>query len=442
MMNKSKEKSIPTSKYARGKVAGKTMVKVGLVSGKGFVKRAFMSKERHEEVKSETNEEIAKAIFDSLSELKGVSVKIAQQIALGLPFLPQEYVDEMTKSFSSIPPINRVLIRKIIKQEFGTYPNDLFESFESQAFGAASLGQVHEAVHGGKKLAVKVQYPGIAKTIESDLEVMNFGLKRFAKGQNVEHLMNEVAYRLREEVDYTLEANNTRFYAENLEHEFIIIPKVIESLSSKKVLTSSFLEGKSFEDYIFSNPSQKVRDHYAQLIFDSFFIGLYQLKMVHADPNPGNFIFMDENKLGIIDFGCVKRVDDNFLQGFSKLHVLLMDEASDDEVVEQYANLGMIDAGEKSEMIDFYHRAIKPLDRIYIEIFKDDTYDFKANSDFSERGFNTIMEVQKNQREALHKMNADFIFIDRTLLGYYNMFEKMEATIDSRFATKMIKIME
>jgi len=439
MMNNAKESTLPTTKYARGKVAGKTMVKVGLVSGKGFVKRAFMSKERHEEVQSETNEEIAKAIFDSLSELKGVSVKIAQQIALGLPFLPQEYVDEMTKSFSSIPPINRVLIRKIIKQEFGVYPNELFETFESQAFGAASLGQVHEAKYENQKLAVKVQYPGIAKTIESDLEVINFGLKRFAKGQNVEHLLNEVAHRLREEVDYSLEASNTKYYAANLQHPSIVIPSIVDVLSSKKVLTSSFLEGKSFETYIASNPSQKVRDHYAQLIFDSFFMGLYQLTMVHADPNPGNFIFMEENKLGIIDFGCVKRVDDNFLRDFSKLHVLLMDEASDDEVVEQYANLGMIDEGEKSEMIDFYHRAIKPLDRIYIEIFKDDTYDFKANSDFSERGFNTIMEIQKQQREAVHKMNADFIFIDRTLLGYYSMFEKMEARIDTGFAQSLIR---
>lgn len=440
-MSREVETNIPTSKFARGKVAGKTMVKVGVASSKGFVKRAFMSKEHQEASKSQTNEEIAKVIFESLSELKGVSVKIAQQVALGLPFLPQEYVDEMTKSFSSIPPINRALIRKIIKQEFGIYPNELFEHFPSDAFGAASLGQVHHAKFEGKDLAVKVQYPGISKTIESDLSVINFGLKRFAKGQNVEHLMNEVAQRLREEVDYGLEAKNTAYYAENLHHDFIVIPKVMEKLSTQKVLTSTLLEGESFETFIANNPSQKLRDHYAQLIFDSFFIGLYELKMVHADPNPGNFIFMNKMKLGMIDFGCVKCVDETFLEKFSRLHTLLIENAPDEEVVEQYANLGMIDRGETEAMITFYHKAIKPLDRIYIEIFQGESYDFKANSDFSERGFNTIMEVQRNQREAVHKMNADFIFIDRTLLGYYNMFEKMEATIDTRFATKMIKSM-
>jgi predicted unusual protein kinase regulating ubiquinone biosynthesis (AarF/ABC1/UbiB family) len=161
--------------------------------------------------------------------------------------------------------------------------------------------------------------------------------------------------------------------------------------------------------------------------------------MIHADPNPGNFIFMPDNMLGLIDFGCVKKVDNEFLKGFSKLHVLLMDNASDEEVTEQYADLEMVDRGDKATMLKFYQLAIKPLDRIYIEIFEGEKYDFKENSDFSQRGFNIIMEVQKSQRHALHKMNADYIFIDRTLLVYYNMFEKMEATIDTRFAQRFVR---
>ncbi len=433
------QKKIPTSKRSRGVVAGKAMLKIGVVSSTGAVKRAFMSKENKEASKSDTHAQIAKVIIDSLGELKGVSVKIAQQVALGMPFLPQEYLDEISKSFNAIPPINKALIRKIIKQELGDYPQNVFESFESNAFGAASLGQVHRATKEAKALAVKVQYPGIATSIESDLSVINFGLKRFAKGQNVEHLMSEVEERLREEVDYELEAQNTKYYEENLNHELIVVPTVVEHLSTKSVLTSTFLEGKGFEDFLNSNPSQEVRNHYAQLIFDSFFMGLYQLKMVHADPNPGNFIFMADNMLGMIDFGCVKRVDTEFNQSFSKLHVLLMDKASDEEVAQQYADLEMIDQGEMSEMVAFYQSVIKPLDRIYIEIFEGEKYDFKENSDFSKRGFNTIMEVQKKQRHAVHKMNADYIFIDRTLLGYYNMFEKMEATIDTRFAQRLVR---
>ena len=424
---------------ARGGVVGKAMLKIGVAQSKGVVKRAFMSREKKTVSQNETHAEIAKVIIDSLGTLKGISVKIAQQVALGLPFLPKEYLEEISKSFNSIPPINRALIRKIIKQEMGSYPQEVFESFESEAFGAASLGQVHLALYNGKKLAVKVQYPGIAKSIDSDLGVLKFALTRFAKGHNIDHLMEEVEARLKEEVDYEIEADNTEHFYNNFNHDLIVIPQIERECSTTKVLASSFLEGKGFQEFLASNPTQKERNHYAQLIFDSFFIGLYHLQMIHADPNPGNFIFMDDKKLGLIDFGCVKKLDDEFLVTFSKLHVSLMDKVDDREITEQYANLKMIDRDTPEKMLEFYQEVIKPLDRIYIEIFNDAFYDFKENSDFSKRGFETIMEVQKKSITAVHNMNEEYIFVDRTLLGYYAMFEKMEATIDTRFATRLVR---
>ncbi|HIM94927.1 MAG TPA: AarF/ABC1/UbiB kinase family protein [Campylobacterales bacterium] len=433
------QNKIPTTKISRGAVVGKAMLKIGVAQSTGVVKRAFMSKEKKEESQNETHAEIAKVIIESLGTLKGISVKIAQQVALGLPFLPKEYLDEISKSFNSIPPINKALIRKIIKQELKAYPQEVFESFESEAFGAASLGQVHLATLNGEKLAVKVQYPGITKSIDSDLGVLKFALTRFAKGGNIDHLMDEVEARLNEEVDYEIEAENTEFFYNNLKHDLIVIPKIKEEFSTKTVLTSSFLEGDSFEEFLARNPSQEERNHYAQLIFNSFFMGLYHIQMIHADPNPGNFIFMADKKLGVIDFGCVKKLDDAFLASFSKLHVALMDKVPDKEITEQYADLNMIDRDTPEKMLEFYQEVIKPLDRIYIEIFHGDSYDFKENSDFSKRGFETIMEVQKKQITAVHNMNEDYIFVDRTLLGYYAMFEKMEATIDTRFAEKLIR---
>ena len=433
------QSKIPVTKMARGSVVGKAMLKIGLSQSKGVVKRAFMSKEKKEASQKETHAEIAKVIIESLGTLKGISVKIAQQVALGLPFLPKEYLDEISKSFNAIPPINKALIRKIIKQELGDYPQNIFDTFESEAFGAASLGQVHLATKNGQKIAVKVQYPGISNSIASDLGVLKFALSRFAKGQNIDHLMKEVEDRLYEEVDYVIEAKNSDHFYKNLRQENIIIPKVIEEFSTKTVISTTFLEGKSFQEFLASNPTQEQRDHYAQLIFDSFFIGLYHLQMIHADPNPGNFIFMAEEKLGLIDFGCVKRLDDDFLSSFSKLHVSLMDKLPDEEIAVLYAELLMIDEGEIDEMVTFYQEVIKPLDRIYIEIFEEDFYDFKENSNFSKRGFNTIMEVQKKQINSVHKMNEEYIFVDRTLLGYYAMFEQMDAKIDTRFAKKLVR---
>jgi predicted unusual protein kinase regulating ubiquinone biosynthesis (AarF/ABC1/UbiB family) len=431
---------IPTTKRARGSVVGKAMLKIGVASGKGAVKRVFMSREKQERSQKETHAQIAKVIIDSLGELKGVSVKIAQQVALGLPFLPQEYLDEISKSFNAIPPINRALIRKIIKQELGDYPQNIFDTFQNDAFGAASLGQVHLATKSGEKLAVKVQYPGIAKSIESDLKILKFALTRFAKGENIDHLMQEIEARLYEEVDYLHEAENTHYFLKNMIHDHIVIPKIYPELSTQRVLCSSFLEGESFEEFLLRNPSQEERNHYAQLIFDSFFMGMYLLQMIHADPNPGNFIFMKSWKLGVIDFGCVKRVDDAFLSSFSKLHLSLMEKFPDEEIVEQYADLRMIDRDTPEKMLAFYQEVIKPLDRIYIEIFEEDYYDFKLNNNFSERGFKTIMEVQKKSITAVHNMNEEYIFVDRTLLGYYAMFEKMEAKINTSYAKRLVRL--
>jgi predicted unusual protein kinase regulating ubiquinone biosynthesis (AarF/ABC1/UbiB family) len=439
MQNSSLEKALPTGKMARGTVVGKAMLKIGMASSTGVVKRAFMSKEKKEASKKETHAEIAKVIIDSLGTLKGISVKIAQQVALGLPFLPQEYLNEISKSFNSIPPINKALIRKIIKQELGAYPQDIFDTFESDAFGAASLGQVHLATYNEEKLAIKVQYPGISKSINSDLSVLKFALTRFAKGHNIDHIMDEVEARLKEEVDYEIEAKNTEYFLKNFNHKLIVIPSINHHLSTQTVLASSFLEGDSFQNFLKRHPTQEERNHYAQLIFDSFFIGLYHLQTIHADPNPGNFIFMSENRLGIIDFGCVKAFEDEFLRTFSKLHASLIDGIPDEEITQQYAYLKMIDKDTPEKMLEFYQEVIKPLDRIYIEIFQEDFYDFKENNDFSERGFNTIIEVQKKSITAVHNMNEEYIFIDRTLLGYYAMFEKMEATIDTRFAQKVVR---
>ncbi len=431
--------SLPTGKLARGKVVSKAVLKIGLTQSKGKIKRAFMSKSKQESARQKSHEESAKVIIESLGMLKGVSVKIAQQIALGMPFLPQVYLDEIAKSFNAIPPINKALVRKIIKQELGSYPEEIFEDFEGEAFGAASLGQVHRAKKEGVALALKVQYPGVASSIKSDLSIVYFALKRFAKGGDVEHLMREIEARLYEEVDYGHEAKSTEYFKKHIKDEYIVVPKIYSSYSTERVLCSEFLEGESFEGFLATNPTQAERDHYAQVIFDSFFKGLYELKMIHADPNPGNFIFMAEGKLGMIDFGCVKKFDDAFLYSFAQLHCALLDHHPELEIVELYANLRMIDRDQPERMLAFYQEVIKPLDRLYVEVFEAEVYDFALHNDFSKRGFETIMAVQKKSITTVDKMNEEYIFVDRTLLGYYAMFEKMEAKIDTRYADQLIR---
>ena len=433
------DKPIPVTSMARGKVIGKTLIKIGATRSKGALKKMLSSENHKQSIQNDTHEETAKIIIEALGELKGVSVKIAQQVMVALPFLPQNYLEHIGKSFNAVPPINRALIRKIIKQELNGYPEEIFETFESTPFGSASLGQVHKAEYKGKTVAVKVQYPGIANSIHTDMGMVKFMLERFAKGQNIDHLVEEINQRLYEEVDYCFEATNVMFFKNNISHSNVVVPHVYPELSTSKVLTYSYIEGCSLMDFLKSKPTQKQRNHYAQILFDTFFSTLYQLNAIHADPNPGNFIFMKDGNLGLIDFGCIKYVDHQFLVQYNQLHLSLINGEDEDEIVRQYANLKMIDQSDLQTMRAFYQEIIKPLDSIYIEILKEDRYDFGEDHSFSKRGFETILEVQKKQTHSVHKFNQEYLFLNRTLLGYYTLFEQLNAQIDTRSAKALMK---
>lgn len=422
--------SLPTSKLARASVVGKAMLKIGAKKSTAFITR---------KTPTQTHEEIADILFEALGELKGISVKIAQQVALGMPFLSPIYLEKISKSFSSVPTINKALVRKIIKQELGDNPQKLFDTFEMEAFGSASLGQVHLATKDTQKLAVKVQYSGIKKSIETDMSLIHFALKRFAKGHDVTHLIKEIEERLYEEIDYEAEARHCDFFYENLNNKDIIIPKIHHDFSSSKVLTSSFIKGLSFEHFLAQNPSQECRNHYAQVLFDSFFDALYRLKHIHADPNPGNFIFMEDNKLGLIDFGCIKAISEDFLTQFNQLHLNFIENKNEEEIIPHYVKLGMISQESPSKMLKFYQEIIKPLDTLYKEPLLEDTYDFALHNDFSQRGFELIFEIQQKQTHSVHKLNEQFIFLNRTLLGYYALFEKMRATIQTSYVKNIMK---
>lgn len=421
---------LPTSKFGRANVVGKAMLKIGAKKTQHLIMK---------KASKETDEEIADILFDALGELKGVSVKIAQQIALGMPFLSPIYLEKISKSFSAIPPINKALVRKILKTELGDSPQNIFESFEMEAFGSASLGQVHLATQNGEKLAVKVQYAGIKKSIETDMSLIHFALKRFAKGHDVTHLIGEIEARLYEEIDYEKEAQNCEFFHTHLKNKDIIIPKVYAQFSTQKVLTTSFLQGLNFETFLAQNPSQATKNHYAQLLFDSFFDALYRLRHIHADPNPGNFIFMADNQLGLIDFGCVKSISKEFLYQYNQLHLNFIENRSDEDILPHYVKLGMISQECNEKMLKFYQEIIKPLDTLYKEPMMNDTYDFAVHHDFSQRGFAMIFEVQQKQTHSVHKLNEQFIFINRTLLGYYAIFEKMGAKIETQYVKTLMK---
>jgi len=430
---------IPKNKLQKSKVVGKATLKIGLSKGASIVKRSFLSSSKKEQEQKESNEKIAQIIIEALGELKGVSVKIAQQIGLNLTFLPDEVIAKLERSFNQIPPLNKAVVRKVLKSEFDCYPNELFNSFDMHVFAAASLGQVHCARIEGEAVAVKIQYPGIEQSIQNDIAVLKFILQKAAKSKHIDHLVDEIANRLMEEIDYEHEAANLLLFKKHLNIPSIIIPKLYAEQSTKKVITTQKLEGLILNDFLALSPSQEERNHYANLLFQSFFKSLYELKRVHADPNPGNYIFMENGKLGMIDFGCIKCVDEAFLKLYSKLHLAIISREDEGVIVDLYTQLGMIEPSTQEQMHDFYTKALKPLDTLYIEPFTQDHFDFKQHKDFSKRGFEALIEIQKYNARSIHKLNQEFIFLDRTLLGFYAIFEKLGAVVDTTYAKKWME---
>ena len=238
----------PSSKYDRGKIFAKTGLKLGTNYAKRYVKNKVGKKENADEA-SKFHSDNARQVFNEFSKLRGTALKIAQQLSLDQGVLPDEFADVMSEAQYSVPPINKALARSIIKKELGEYPEKLFAEFNPDAFAAASIGQVHEArLESGEKVAIKIQYPNVRNTIDSDLSLAKTLLRRFVKkGANLEEYFDEIKKTLLEETDYEQEAEYLDYFYGRFEQDYIITPKLYEKYSSKKVLTMSFIEGQHLQ---------------------------------------------------------------------------------------------------------------------------------------------------------------------------------------------------
>ncbi len=309
-------KTVPQSQLARSGVVGSTVVKIGLEKLKTKAKRRFMSNERSVDARAEQEETEAEILFKAVTQLRGTAVKLAQILGMETELLPERIRSELAKSYHQIPPLNRVLVTKVLQQELGERPEMLFTAFDPVAIAAASLGQVHRAeLADGTPVAVKVQYPGIHLTIQSDLKLLRkiapSGIKMLPGHMQpskdvLENSISEVGARLQEETDYRLEAKNTRWFAEHIRIDGVRIPRVIEKFCSDRVITTELLEGLHLDDWLAMQPSQTARNLAAQRINDVFVHSTLKLRRMHTDPNPGNYLFHDDGAIGLIDFGCVK----------------------------------------------------------------------------------------------------------------------------------------
>ena len=259
---------------------------------------------------------MAERILDVLGQMKGAAMKVGQVASfVDSGALPPEVhrrlEEKLAELRDSAPRVPFDQMRRVLESDLGERLEDVFAEFDPEAFAAASIGQVYRArLHDGRRVAVKVQYPGIARAVRSDLQ--NLGLilrvaKMMAPGMDPKAMAEEIRERLTEELDYELEAQTHRAFERTWRgHPFVVIPEVMTRLSSEHVLVTEYVEGLGFEQV--KELPQPERDRFGEIVFRFFLGSLYRTRRFSADPHPGNYLLLPDGRVAFLDFGMAKQV--------------------------------------------------------------------------------------------------------------------------------------
>lgn len=423
------QNKIPTSKVQRATKFVKTGVKVGGNYLKHYTKKAFNKNVSRDEL----HEDNARDIYNSLSQLKGSALKVAQMMSMDKNMLPKAYTERFTMAQYSAPPLSGPLVVKTFKKFFGKMPQAMYDTFNMQSVNAASIGQVHEAYKDGKRLAVKIQYPGVADSISSDLKMV----KPFATvilqlpDKDIDKYLEEVESKLIEETDYELELRRSVEISEACAHlPNLHFAKYYPELSAKRILTMDWLPGKHLKEFLATNPSQEIRNQIGQALWDFYDFQMHQLKAVHADPHPGNFLMREDGSIGIIDFGCIKEIPEDFYQNYFVVinpHILEDEKA----LLDIFYRMEFLNEKDTPEQVRFFSGVFRQMIELLCRPFRKDTFDFSDDAYFKEiyefgESLSTMPEIRES-KEARGSRHS--LYINRTYFGLYSMLNELRAEI-------------
>ncbi len=372
-------------------------------------------------------EEHAGKLVQSLGNLKGPLMKVGQILATIPEALPKEYAAEFQQLQCNAPPMGWPFVRRRMKAELGASWEQKFTSFEREAAAAASLGQVHKAISlGGQDLACKLQYPDMTSAIEADLSQLKiiFSLyEKYDKAIKTSQIHGELAERLREELDYTLEAKYTKLYHHMLRNEkHVHTPQVVDDLSTSRLLTSTWLEGNPIMGYI--DKDIETRNTIAMNMFRAWYVPLYQYGVIHGDPHMGNYTVRDDLSINLLDFGCVRVFPVEFIGGVIDLYHALQNDDFDLSA-HAYKTWGFKDLNkEQIETLNIWAKFL------YGPILEDKVRPIGIVTD-GIYGRETAEKVHKKLRElGTIQVPREFVFMDRAALGLGSLFLHLKAEIN------------
>jgi predicted unusual protein kinase regulating ubiquinone biosynthesis (AarF/ABC1/UbiB family) len=420
---------IPTSKIER---AGK-LVQTGVKVGGNYMKyygQKFLNPQLERDGLDEEN---ARDVYDGLKDLKGSALKVAQMLSMEKNLLPRAYVERFSLAQFSVPPLSAPLVRKTFKTYLGCYPEELFDHFEPDSVNAASIGQVHRAQKGAKSLAVKIQYPGVSESISSDLALVRpVAMRMFnLKGKDTEKFFREVEDKLNEETDYLLELRQSQGITSACEAlEGIRFPTYYPEWSCQRILTMDWMDGQHLGEFTRGEFDRETGNHLGQVLWDFYMFQIHELRQVHADPHPGNFLVGEDGSLIAIDFGCIKEIPEYFYQPYFEL--ARQETFSDDAVfTEKLYELEILTPVDSPEEILFFKKLFREMLELFTQPFNEETFDFSSSGFWERIG---ALSQQYSSDPKIRKMNANrgsrhFLYINRTFFGLYNLLHDLKAEV-------------
>lgn len=429
---------IPTSKIARASKLLSTGLKVGGNYTKYYSKKLFVETD-----KSELDLDNATTIYDGLKDLKGSALKVIQMLSMEKNLLPKSYYETFSLAQFSVPALSYPLVRKSFLTHLKKVPQDLFDTFETEARHAATIGQVHYATINNKAYAVKIQYPGVAESIISDLKLVKpFALKMFnIKASDTEPYFKEVESKLIEETNYSLELEQSLEIVEKCKKlPNIKFPNYYPEYSCERILTMDWVEGKHLSEFSKLSTSKEDKQKIGQALWDFYMYQIHQLRKVHADPHPGNFLVTNEGHLVPIDFGCMKHIPESFYTPYFSLANKKV--LSDDRLFEKYLfELEILKASDTIEIQSFVKKLFFDLLSLFTRPFLEDSFDFSDPKFWSD-----IAEITQvfSQDKTLQKMDGNrgskhFLYVNRTFFGLYNLLFDLGVNVQTKQWEKNIQ---
>ena len=423
------QRSIPTGRLARLWTLGTMQAQIAVAYGAMWVRSMFGDSDTRARQLVETHMAAAMRLLGGMIYLRGAVMKVGQALASYPNLVPDEIAATLSRLHFDAPPMHFALLREHLSNELEAELDDLFAEFEEHAFAAASLGQVHRArLRTGERVAVKIQYPGIAQTIRSDLRNLAAVLTplRFTREwENVNAQLDEIGDVLSAEVDYRAEADSLeRARSLFTPDDGVVIPRVHRELSTSRVLTMEYIDGRHLDSWLAGDPPQSARDAFGAKMYTISFRMYYSGRCDYADPHPGNYLFLHDGRLALLDFGCVPRYDDDEWALLSEMDAAFYrGHDARREALARYCDLSADQLRDESRMSfleESFRWAVEPL--------LHRPFDF-ADPEHMRAGIDIMARAVAKRYTRAHPIQ---VYLSRTLLGLRSLLHRMRARVDVR----------